>query len=138
MEMSWPWRFVSLSPAEVEHRREVLDLRGYYAQLSVLLAIIAIRVYRTGARPTVKSQNTATGKRSWWDSPPFQHCTETRRQYLVSFIWLGWLLSLAAWNTGDGMWTYTLCFNSIWSSIGLPISISLLALKTRVTLKHPL
>ena len=105
MEMSWPWRFVSLSPAEVEHRREILDLRGYFAQLSVLLAIIAIRVYQINGRSTVKSQSTASvHQRSWWDLPPFQHWGETRRQYVVSFIWLGWLLSLAAWNTGDGMW----------------------------------
>lgn len=120
MALSWPWRFISLSPPEIEHRREVLDLRGYYAQVSVLLAIIAIRVYRMNSRAS-SPQNTENKQRSWWDSPLFQKGTETRKQYLVSFIWLGWLLSLSVWNTGDGRWTAPLLSQPV-SFIGLSIS----------------
>lgn len=100
MALSWPWRFVSLAPEELEQRRELLDHRGYYAQWSVLLVTLVVRICRIGA---LRSEHYASNKpRSWWHSPPVQGWAETRRQYLISFIWLGWLLGLAAWNTGNG------------------------------------
>ncbi|KAL4793576.1 hypothetical protein BDV19DRAFT_213787 [Aspergillus venezuelensis] len=103
MSSSWPWHFVSVSDSEKQHRRELLTLRGQYAQLSILLAIILFRVYtaffasdRQRGRPTARSR-----PRSWLDAPLFSGWLETRRQYLVCLLWLGWLLSLSIWNTGD-------------------------------------
>lgn len=103
MSLSWPYHFVSLSEKEIQRRRDVLDLRGYYAQLSALAVIAAISLYRfyRGA-PTRR----AITKRSWWDSPPFQGWTETRRQYTITLLWLLFLLGLSVWNTGDGRFRY--------------------------------
>ncbi|PKY04256.1 hypothetical protein P168DRAFT_253187 [Aspergillus campestris IBT 28561] len=91
--MSFPWHFVSVSTEAKQHRRELLDLRGYYAQISVVLAIVSIRLYNLRRKPAVL--------RSWWDAPPFPGWRETRRQYAVCLVWLGWLVGLSAWNTGD-------------------------------------
>ncbi|KAL2002334.1 hypothetical protein VTN02DRAFT_162 [Thermoascus thermophilus] len=104
MPMSWPYRFKSVSPAEVQHRRDVLNLRGYYAQSSALVVIFGIFVYRNYFR---KDSTRRAKKISWWDSPPFQGWTETRRQYFITLLWLGWLLSLSVWNTGDDYLHFT-------------------------------
>ncbi|KAA8644687.1 putative metalloreductase Fre8 [Aspergillus tanneri] len=105
MSLTWPWHFVSVSPAEKQHRRELLDLRGYYAQGSVLLVIVLTRLYKVYSEST-KSADRPNNRRSrrpksWLDSPPLAGWVETRRQYIFSLIWLGWLLSLSVWNTGD-------------------------------------
>ena len=103
MSLSWPWHFVSVSAAEKQQRRELLDFRGYVAQCSVLVVVLAIRVYQNYAQDAdVVRQRSRHRQRSWWDLPPLQGWTEMRRQYLISLVWLGWLLSLSAWKTGDG------------------------------------
>lgn len=86
-----------------QQRRELLDFRGYIAQLSVLVVICAIRIYQTYSTATEGAVKPRTRRReqSWWDRPPFPGWTETRRQYAVCLIWLGWLLGLSAWKTGD-------------------------------------
>ena len=103
MSLSWPWHFVSVSAAEKQQRRELLDFRGYVAQCSVLVVVLAIRVYQNYAQDAdAVRQRSRHRQQSWWDLPPLQGWTETRRQYLISLVWLGWLLSLSAWKTGDG------------------------------------
>ncbi|KAL4881298.1 hypothetical protein BJY04DRAFT_189554 [Aspergillus karnatakaensis] len=100
---SWPWHFVAVSDAEKEHRRELLTLRGYYAQVSIVLVIVLYRIYSvfvSQKQPRVKPTRGARQK-SWLDTPIFEGWFETRRQYLICLIWLGWLLSLSIWNTGD-------------------------------------
>ncbi|KAJ5834891.1 hypothetical protein N7447_000917 [Penicillium robsamsonii] len=84
--MSWPYHFISLSESDKLHRRELLDLRGYYAQLSIIVVIVAIRVFRFATRSTVKRDGPISGK---------------TRQYLVCGLWLLWLLFLSIWNSGD-------------------------------------
>lgn len=109
---SWPYHFVTLSPAQLQRRRELLDLRGYYAQCSAIIGVVAIRLYQSykGKARGSDGQNRGKnhpiprqGQRSWWDMPPCRGWRETRKQYLVAFIWLGWLLSVSVWGTGDGM-----------------------------------
>ncbi|XHF97898.1 hypothetical protein AWENTII_001473 [Aspergillus wentii] len=100
MSSPWPWHFVSVSTAEKERRRELLDIRGYYAQCSLIVAIIAIRFYRSYLRK-IDHKGRTQSRQGWWDWPPFPGWTETRKQYLVCFVWLGWLTSLSIWNTGD-------------------------------------
>ncbi|KAE8351798.1 rerric reductase like transmembrane component [Aspergillus coremiiformis] len=101
--LPWPWHFVSVSPTEQQHRRELLDLRGYYAQISFLLVVLFIRFYTRYFRAAEPSNDSRARRkqRSWWDQPPFANWIETRRQYTVCIIWLGWLLSLSVWNSGN-------------------------------------
>lgn len=106
MTLSWPWHFITLSDAEKEQRRELLDLRGSYAQFSMLIAIVLVRLYvwasQPGSEPSKPNRRKPSPK-SWLDSPPFVGWIETRRQYLVCSVWLVWLLSLCIWNSGEGM-----------------------------------
>lgn len=104
MSSSWPWHFVAVSDAEKQQRRELLTLRGYYAQLSIVIAIGLFRLvvassssYHRREKPTGRSRY-----KPWLDEPLFNGWFETRRQYLICSIWLVWLLSLSTWNTGDG------------------------------------
>ncbi|KAJ5084590.1 hypothetical protein NUU61_009169 [Penicillium alfredii] len=104
MSFPWPYHFISLSEDEKLRRRELLDLRGFYAQWSIILAIIAIRIYRALAKAPANS-SSASGQRcgpiSSWDRPLVSGWIETRRHYLVCGLWLLWLLSLSVWNSGD-------------------------------------
>ncbi|KAL4982425.1 hypothetical protein BDW68DRAFT_170817 [Aspergillus falconensis] len=103
MSSSWPWHFVAVSDAEKQHRRELLSLRGYYAQLSILLAIVLFRVYI--ALFPLEQQHLKHNRRprlkSWLDGPLFSGWFETRRQYSVCLFWLTWLLGLSMRKTGD-------------------------------------
>ncbi|KAE8146426.1 hypothetical protein BDV25DRAFT_162467 [Aspergillus avenaceus] len=103
MSSEWPWQFVSVSPTEKQHRRELLNLRGYYAQGALVLAIILIRLYNNyfSAPSKPNGSRSRNKQRSWFDSPPFANWIETRKQYLVCFIWLGWLLGLSFWKSGN-------------------------------------
>ncbi|BDD59346.1 hypothetical protein MPDQ_007585 [Monascus purpureus] len=106
MPPSWPYRFLALSPAEIQHRRELLDLRGYYAQLSAIAIVLLVRVYRSCILLPRESGNGNSERRpfprpkSWWDMPPCQGWRETRKQYMVTLLWLGWLLGLSVWGAG--------------------------------------
>lgn len=81
------------------HRRELLDLRGQYAQWSILLAIFAVKTLKG-----LTAANTGPNKTiSKWDRPLFAGWAETRRQYLVCGLWLSWLFGLSVWNSGEGM-----------------------------------
>ncbi|KAL4911240.1 hypothetical protein BDW74DRAFT_142598 [Aspergillus multicolor] len=103
MSSSWPWHFVAVSDAEKQHRRELLTLQGYYAQLSIVLAVVCFRIYIALFTPAEQRQqlNRRPWSKPWLDAPLFNGWFETRRQYLVCLIWLTWLLSLSIWSTGD-------------------------------------
>lgn len=129
MPLSWPYHFLSLSRAEVQQRRDVLTLRGHYAQYSALAVIVFISIYtrlskknspqQRGTRSTILGKEsihdsdvrTTSGTDrsgthrqgiSWWDLPPVPGWKETRKQYLLSLSWLAWLLILSVWRTGNG------------------------------------
>ncbi|KAJ5468426.1 hypothetical protein N7475_006178 [Penicillium sp. IBT 31633x] len=84
--MSWPYHFLSLSEDDILHRRELLDLRGSYAQWSIVLAIVAIRTCRFITSLSTKRDAPFSGK---------------ARRYLVCGVWLSWLIGLSVWNSGD-------------------------------------
>lgn len=86
--MSWSYHFVSLSEDEKLHRRELLDLRGHYAQSSIVLAILAVRAFRFAQKSTTKRDAPALGN---------------TRRYLLCGAWLVWLLGLCVWGSGQGM-----------------------------------
>lgn len=104
MSLIWPWHFAPVSAPDKQQRRELLDFRGYVAQLSVVVVICVIRIYRSYSKATENAVKQRSRRRDqpWWDRPPFLGWTETRRQYAVCLIWLGWLLGLSTWKTGDG------------------------------------
>lgn len=104
MLSSWPWHFIAVSEEEKLRRRELLDLRGTIAQGSIVVVIIALRVYQAWARAQIPGDGPKArrGPNSWWDRPLVTGWIETRRQYLVCGIWVSWLFSLAVWSSGDG------------------------------------
>ncbi|EEQ83746.1 hypothetical protein RJZ56_006313 [Blastomyces dermatitidis] len=102
------YRYTSPTPEQLRERRELLNLRGEYAQLSTLVLLLLFSVYRFGAnrgsgRSRGNGNDTATdrGTPSWLDSPLMRGGGETRGQYLVAAVWMIWLLALSAWRTGD-------------------------------------
>lgn len=106
MEFSWPWHFVTPSEEEKILRRELLDLRGSYAQWSIIAVIIVLRVYQGWAKSVTATELTSKQRRglaSWWDRPIAAGWLETRRQYALCGLWLLWLFSLSVWNSGEGM-----------------------------------
>lgn len=97
--MAWPYRFIlSLSDEELERRRDILDSRGHYAQISGLILLGAFFLYGLGQGNRFEQNK---GK-SWWDAPAIRGGSETRKQYAVTLSWLLWLVSLSIWRTGDG------------------------------------
>ncbi|KAF7592564.1 hypothetical protein BBP40_012724 [Aspergillus hancockii] len=86
--MSLPWQFVTVSPTEKQHRRELLDLRGYYAQFSILLVIGTIRLYNSYFRAAEEPRDSRSCRRqkSWWDLPLFENWIETRMQYTAYYL----------------------------------------------------
>lgn len=115
MSLSWPWHFTFVSPAEQQHCRELLDLRGYYAQLSVLVFLVAFRCYKSSFSRVEYANDSWQAHISWWESAPFRGWSDTRAQYVACLIWLSWLLGLCIWRSGEGM-----CFLFLVSS-GRPL-----------------
>jgi hypothetical protein len=109
MSLAWPWHFTFVSPAEQQHRRELLDLRGYYAQLSVLIALAAFKCYRSSFSHAEYASDSRRAHRSWWESAPFRGWSETPAQYVACLVWLGWLLGLSMWRSGEGMYFLLVC-----------------------------
>lgn len=105
MALSWPWHFIALSEEDKLHRRELLDLRGSYAQWSLIVVIVAIRAYQgwaTAFNSVSGASRPRRGPASWWDRPLTAGWLETRRQFLVCGLWLLWLFGLSVWNSGEG------------------------------------
>jgi hypothetical protein len=101
MSSPWPYQFISLSEEDKLRRRELLDLRGQYAQWSILLAIFAVKIFQ--GLTAANSSNLPKRAVSKWDRPLVSGLAETRRQYLICGLWLSWLVGLSVWNSGEGM-----------------------------------
>ncbi|KAJ5740424.1 hypothetical protein N7493_000296 [Penicillium malachiteum] len=104
MESFWPWHFVSVPEEEKLLRRDLLDLRGSFAQWSIMLGILILRVAYQGLNPASQigyRTQSCRGLVSWWDRPLVAGWLETRRQYAVCGLWLTWLLSLCVWSSGE-------------------------------------
>ncbi|KAK2758095.1 hypothetical protein FQN53_008372 [Emmonsiellopsis sp. PD_33] len=104
MPSIWPYRYTSPTPSQLQERRNLLTLRGEYAQVSALVFLFLFSVYRyatASARKASRSRSRSV-KKSWLDSPLSpQQGPETCRQYLVATAWLVWLIVLSAWRTGN-------------------------------------
>ena len=105
------YRFVSLTPDQVQERRDLLSLRAQYAQLSALLVFILASVYAryTKSNGRIKSDGEKKKVKGWLDYPPVAGWGETRRQYLITGVWFMWMVALSMWRTGDGMFVCLLC-----------------------------
>lgn len=101
MSSPWPYQFLALSEEDKVNRRVLLDLRGQYAQWSIIFAILAIKILK--ALTTINSKNQSKRSLSGWDRPLFAGWFETRRQYLICGLWLSWLVALSVWSSGEGM-----------------------------------
>ncbi|EEH39600.2 hypothetical protein PAAG_01789 [Paracoccidioides lutzii Pb01] len=101
----WPYRYTSLTSQQLRERRALLSLRGNYAQLSALILLLLLSVYRLATTKigTIGIERRSTLLSAWLDSPFMHGATEMRRHYLVAVGWLVWLLALSAWKTGDVM-----------------------------------
>ncbi|CAG8926025.1 unnamed protein product [Penicillium salamii] len=99
MSFQWPYQFVTLSEEDKVQRRALLDLRGQYAQWSIIFAILIVKTMKTST--TFSSGNRPKRSSSIWDRPLFPGWAETRGQYLACGLWLSWLVALSVWNSGN-------------------------------------
>ena len=95
---------MSLSEDELRSRRAALDLRGYLAQLSAFAVIVAVSLYcRFGVRSSsTKLQELRSTSSSWWNAPARHGAAESIKQYALVLMWLGWLIGLCIWKSGEG------------------------------------
>lgn len=129
--MGWPYQFIDLSEAERHARRLSLDRYGLIAQLSSLLPVAVILLYRVSrwlikkvaaqrvvydvvpTSPAAKHQKqsssatwAATVRRvAWWLGDDIQVAGQSwgqRDQMVVGFAWSAWLLFLCVVGTGNG------------------------------------
>lgn len=127
--MDWPYHLVDLSPEQRHERRIIIDRYGVYAQLSVLVPILAYRLYRLAtwvyaarqrqkdaqydavpSSPRLKHAKLArthgliSGLRSvlWWMEGEVAEGWGERGHWIAGGAWMSWLLFLCVHNTGDG------------------------------------
>lgn len=126
--MGWPYSFATHTDEYKEHRREVLDKFGLYAQLSALIPIVLFQSYRLlqwlriSARSradyqplptssTVISQVSVAPRKwhqrarllVWYMSTNVRPHWGCRGHWIVGILWFGWLIFLCVFQTGDGM-----------------------------------
>lgn len=100
---TWPYHFLTLTPEKVAERRHLLTQRGIYTQLSALAIIICVGIYRFYVTKFAKREPRVRGEqKAWLDRPLARGWSETRKQYLLCFVWLAWIIWLTVWKTGDG------------------------------------
>ncbi|PGH04845.1 hypothetical protein AJ80_08454 [Polytolypa hystricis UAMH7299] len=104
----WPYHFISLTPSQIQERRDLLNLRGHYAQISALIVVVCVSVYRRviiGGRGNnnrgKKERGLLRKPSSWLDRPPVKGWGETRREYLVAMGWLVLMVGISGWRTGE-------------------------------------
>jgi len=132
--MAWPYHFLDLSEAEKHSRRQALDTFALYSQLSFLLPVIALVLYRIASwstkstkgpydvvpsSPSRKAQRetgvaawqSSLRKFRWWlgeDVFLLGDYRGQRDQWLLGFSWGIWMLVLCVVGTGQGKHTPTL------------------------------
>ncbi|KAK0649436.1 ferric reductase like transmembrane component-domain-containing protein [Cercophora newfieldiana] len=130
--MGWPYHFVDLNSAEKALRREALDKYAFYAQLSAVLPLGVVLLYRVAAwaakprqdsystipnSPVLKSQRLASSGLSsrirrvkWWLGEDFSSTNSIlgqRDEWVIGFIWMAWLLLLSVVGTGQDYLHFT-------------------------------
>lgn len=96
---------MSVSDEELQRRREVLDLKGQYAQISALTVLGLLCILKLRGN----NSNSKHAAKSWWDMPAKSGASETRKQYAVTLLWLAWLTGISVWNAGDGTFSKSIC-----------------------------
>ncbi|KAK4124659.1 hypothetical protein N657DRAFT_655836 [Parathielavia appendiculata] len=128
--MTWPsYHFVDLSADEKQLRRQTLDRYGLLAQLSALIPVVVILLYRLAknaanwrgtngdyaavpSSPVLKERrNSSAGnpgawsrRAQWWlgeDVVVTGKVYGQRDQWLVGILWTAWLLLLSIMETGE-------------------------------------
>lgn len=129
--MGWPYHFLTLDEAEKHARRLALDRYAGYAQLSSLIPVALVLLYRIGrwaARsaasrkesynavpnsPTLKfgreseteSWQTRMNQLRWWLADDVRLAGQwygQRDQWVFGGLWTAWLLFLCVAETGQG------------------------------------
>ncbi|KAI0165296.1 metalloreductase Fre8 [Hypoxylon sp. FL1284] len=156
--MGWPWEIYVLDAAEKQARRQSLNRHALYAQLSALIPIAVVVLYRLGiwltrrfappreaeylavpTSPTLKQARrsaagswASTARRfAWWlgDDVTFLGVSWGQRdQIIAGFVWTVWLVFLCMVGTGRDYLHLTKRFGIVPLS-QLPIQY-LLALKS--------
>ena len=115
MAFALPYRFVTLSPQQIDERRSILNRHGFYAWLSPIVILISISLFqaalkfRNAAGSTTSSKGakapTASELRirrlKWWLSSPLTPEFGARQVHLLGLAYAIWLLVLAAHQTSD-------------------------------------
>ncbi|KAK4154405.1 Ferric/cupric reductase transmembrane component 2 [Chaetomidium leptoderma] len=129
--MAWlNYHFIDLSTAEKQARRQTLDQYALYAQLSALIPVAAVLLYRLAKRatnsgassngryaavpssPVLKERRNSNGwtwssrtrRAQWWlgeDVVVAGTVRGQRDQWLVGILWTAWLLLLSVSETGE-------------------------------------
>jgi hypothetical protein len=128
--MGWPYKFITLDEADRHARRLTLDRYASYAQLSSLIPVALVLLYRI-ARWSAKSAasrgsynaipnspalkferesergvwRTQYNKLRWWlagDLHLFGQLYGQRDQWVFGGLWTAWLLFLCIAETGQG------------------------------------
>ncbi|KAK3689876.1 ferric reductase like transmembrane component-domain-containing protein [Podospora appendiculata] len=122
--MAWPYHFLDLSEEEKHSRRLALDQYASYAQLSALLPVAVVLLYRAawalqsrkGAYAAIPNSPSLKAQRrgglaawrsririlKWWlggDVLMFGGVWGQRDQWIVGALWLFWLLLLCILDT---------------------------------------
>lgn len=126
--MAWPYHFLDLSPEEKAQRSQLLDQYGAIAQLSALVPILAIVLYRlvfglyasrsepeqdysaVPNSPALKRRrNSQVGSLSakwrstvWWLQDEISPGWGVRSRWIAGGGWTLWLLLLCVLETGAG------------------------------------
>ena len=111
--MGWPYHFVTLTPAQIEERRKLLDQAGYYAYLTPVIALASIYILRqllsqpnkvavpTG-KPQIPGFLTVQKRRiAWWLNEPLTPEFGARKVHFIGLGYAAFLLFLVFRRTGD-------------------------------------
>ena len=114
--MAWAYRFVTLTPEQIEERRILLDRAGYFAWLSPVVLLTVVYLYRLATSSSTKEvlniqddqlvtppSGLKVLKRriSWWLNAPLTPEFGSLKVHIIGLAYLGWLLFLIFRDTGD-------------------------------------
>ncbi|TVY32777.1 Ferric reductase transmembrane component, partial [Lachnellula subtilissima] len=123
---SWPYHFVDLNDRQQHERRILLDRYGAFAQLSALVPVAVILLFRLGiwvlserkrqqeyaavpTSPGLKRQRLSSSgallrrwrRLEWWLESDVGGGWGVRGQWIAGLAWGAWLLFLSVHRTGD-------------------------------------
>ena len=113
MSMPGPYRFVTLSPQQIEERRNILDRNGFYAYLTPIVILTVVALYQKVARPSSRSSKDGLKaspptplrkiirQAHWWLSTPLNPEFGAVRVHLMGILYATWLLFLSFRQTTD-------------------------------------